>query len=93
MSGAYQGESWQPSSKSKVDFYSLKALVQNLLARFGVGGYQETVLKEAPYQYALKYHRGPQELVTFGAVLPSILKKMDIKNPVFFADFNIDNLF
>jgi phenylalanyl-tRNA synthetase beta chain len=93
MSGAYQGESWQPSSKSKVDFYSLKALVQNLLARFGVGGYQETVLQEAPYQYALKYHRGPQELVTFGAVLPSILKKMDIKNPVFFADFNIDNLF
>ncbi len=93
MSGAYQGESWQPSSKSKVDFYSLKAIVQNLLARFGVGGYQETVLQEAPYQYALKYHRGPQELVTFGAVLPSILKKMDIKNPVFFADFNIDNLF
>lgn len=93
MSGAYQGESWQPSSKSKVDFYSLKALVQNLLARFGVSGYQETVLQEAPYQYALKYHRGPQELVTFGAVLPSILKKMDIKNPVFFADFNIDNLF
>jgi phenylalanyl-tRNA synthetase beta chain len=93
MSGAYQGESWQPSSKSKVDFYSLKALVQNLLARFGVGGYQETVLQEAPFQYALKYHRGPQELVTFGAVLPSILKKMDIKNPVFFADFNIDNLF
>ena len=93
MSGAYQGESWQPSSKSKVDFYSLKALVQNLLARFGVGGYQETVLQEAPYQYALKYHRGPQELVTFGAVLPSILKKIDIKNPVFFADFNIDNLF
>jgi len=93
MSGAYQGESWQPLSKSKVDFYSLKALVQNLLARFGVGGYQETVLQEAPYQYALKYHRGPQELVTFGAVLPSILKKMDIKNPVFFADFNIDNLF
>ena len=93
MSGAYQGESWQPATKAKVDFYSLKAIVQNLLARFGVGGYQETVIQEAPYQYALKYHRGPQELVTFGAILPGILKKMDIKNPVFFADFNIDNLF
>ena len=93
MSGAYQGESWQPATKAKVDFYSLKAIVQNLLARFGVGGYQETVIQEAPYQYALKYHRGPQELVTFGAILPGILKKMDLKNPVFFADFNIDNLF
>jgi phenylalanyl-tRNA synthetase beta chain len=93
MSGAYQGESWQPATKAKVDFYSLKAMVQNLLARFGVGGYQETVIQEAPYQYALKYHRGPQELVTFGAILPGILKKMDLKNPVFFADFNIDNLF
>jgi len=92
LTGAHNGESWQPSAKKTVDFYTLKAVVQNLLARLGVSGYQETVLQEAPYKYALKYHRGTQELATFGAVLPAVLKKMDIKNPVFFADFHFENV-
>jgi phenylalanyl-tRNA synthetase beta chain len=93
MTGAYQGENWQPSNKAKVDFFTLKSYVQNLLTRLGISGFQETTLEEAPFQYALKYHRGDQELVTFGAVQPAILKKMDLKNSVFFADFNVENLF
>ncbi len=92
LTGAYQAESWQPAAKKTVDFYTLKAYVQNLLARLGLSGYQETVVQEAPYQYALKYHRGAQELVTFGAILPAILKKIDVKNAVFFADFHFENL-
>ena len=92
LTGTYQAESWQPAAKKTVDFYTLKAYVQNLLARLGLSGYQETVVQEAPYQYALKYHRGAQELVTFGAILPAILKKMDVKNAVFFADFHFENL-
>ncbi|MEZ4894704.1 MAG: hypothetical protein R2778_17035 [Saprospiraceae bacterium] len=63
-----------------------------MLTRFGVSGYQESEIQETPFTYALKYHRGPQELVRFGAVQPAILKKMDIKNPVFFADFNVENV-
>jgi phenylalanyl-tRNA synthetase beta chain len=92
LTGAYAAESWQPAAKSKVDFYTLKAQVQNLLIRLGIGGYQETSVQESPFQYALKYHRGAQELVTFGAVQPGIVKKMEIKNAVFFADFNFENL-
>jgi phenylalanyl-tRNA synthetase beta chain len=92
LTGAHSAESWQPAAKKNVDFYTLKAVVQNLLARLGVSGFQETATQEAPYQYALKYHRGPQEFVTFGAVQPTILKKMDVKNAVFFADFNFENV-
>jgi phenylalanyl-tRNA synthetase beta chain len=92
LTGAHSGESWQPSAKATVDFYTLKACVNNLLSRLGVSGYQETTLQETPFQYALKYHRGTQEMVTFGAVQPAILKKADIKNPVFFADFHFENV-
>ncbi len=92
MTGAYQSENWQPAAKKSVDFYALKAYVQNLLARLGVSGYQETTVQDAPLQYALKYHRGAQELVTFGAVSPAILKKTDVKNAVFFADFHFENV-
>ncbi len=91
LTGAHAGESWQPTAKKTVDFYTLKSVVQNLLTRLGISGYQEAVIQETPFRYALKYHRGTQELVTFGAVLPAVLKKMDIKNPVFFADFHFEN--
>ncbi|MCB9315813.1 MAG: hypothetical protein H6569_06720 [Lewinellaceae bacterium] len=92
LTGAHSPESWQPESKSMVDFYTLKAFVQNLLARLGVSGFQETVVEEHPFQMALRYHRGPKELVTFGQVQPAIVRKMNIKSPVFFADFNFDNI-
>ena len=45
-----------------------------------------------PFQYALRCHRGPRELVTYGAVQPALLRKMDIKNSVFYADFHVENL-
>jgi phenylalanyl-tRNA synthetase beta chain len=92
MTGAHAAESWQPAAKKSVDFFTLKAYVTNLLTRLGVSGFQETSLSEAPFQYALKLHRGPQELVTLGAIAPSYLKKADLKNPVFYADFNFENV-
>lgn len=94
VTGQHSAESWQPAAKKAVDFYTLKAYVQVLLARLGVSGYQESVLPagEAPWQFALRYHRGPQELVTLGQVSSAISKKMDIKNPVFYADFHFENI-
>jgi phenylalanyl-tRNA synthetase beta chain len=92
LTGAHSSESWQPGVKKSVDFFTMKSYVSNLLARLGVSGFQETVHQDAPYQYAVKYHRGAQELVTMGAVQPAVLKKMDIKNPVFFAEINVENV-
>ena len=92
VTGAHSIESWQPAVKKSVDFYTLKSYVTHLLNRLGVSGYQETTLNESPFKYALRFHRGPQELVTFGAVLPQILKKSDLKNAVFYADFHFENI-
>ncbi|MDX1911492.1 MAG: phenylalanine--tRNA ligase subunit beta [Saprospiraceae bacterium] len=92
ITGLQHTESWRIAGKKMVDFFTMKTYVVNLLSRLGVIGYQETSVQETPFQYALKLHRGPQELVTFGAVSPVILKKADVKNPVFFADFNFENV-
>ena len=105
VSGAHSAESWQPSAKKATDVFTLKTYVSNLLARLGVTGFQETILPPQPtdssvgplgnaraFQYALRYHRGPQELVTFGAVQPAILKKMEVKNAVYYADFHFENI-
>jgi phenylalanyl-tRNA synthetase beta chain len=95
VTGARQPESWQPAGKEKTDFYTLKPFVVNILARLGISGYQETVLQPGEHQalqYGVRLHRGPQELAVFGQVSPAICKTMEIKNAVFIADLNLDNL-
>ncbi len=93
ITGVHTTESWNPASKKSVDFYTLKTYVNQVLGRLGIGGFQETVLSsEGPFKTAMRYHRGPQELVTFGAVDPSLSKKFDVKNMVYFADFHFENV-
>ena len=43
--------------------------------------------------YGNRYFRGPRELVRYGRVQGGLLKAMDIKGEVFYADFNWDNVF
>ncbi len=92
LTGMQEKESWLNDGKAKVHYYELKRLVENVLQRLGYAGYQQTAIKDATLSYGLKYHRGTQELVTFGKVDSGILKKMDIKQEVFYACFNWGNI-
>ncbi len=94
LCGAHSPESWQPTSKTHVDFYTLKAYVCQLLDRLGVRGFQETALQQKlPYRYALRYHRGSQTLVTFGEIAPALLRALEVKGPVFYAEMDFDALY
>ncbi|MCC6724713.1 MAG: phenylalanine--tRNA ligase subunit beta [Saprospiraceae bacterium] len=91
--GQRWSESWRNKEKLSADFFTLKTLVGNLFARVGLtSGYQETALKDDTFAYALKLHRGPQELAVMGKVQPKISKKMGIRGEVFYADLNWDAL-
>ncbi len=92
LSGQRLQESWLNEPKKVVDYFSLKSFVGNVLKRLGISGFQETALNSEVFSYGMKYHRGQQLLVEFGKVQQNILKKMDIRNEVFFADFNWDAL-
>ena len=88
MTGMRSSESWLNPKQTKVDVYSLKAVVDHLLNRFGLSNLQETAYSDETYAFALRYHRGPQVLATFGMVQPKIAKAMGIKSEVFYADLN-----
>ncbi len=93
LTGAHSSESWHAPAKKSVDFFTLKTYVNQLLSRMGITGYQETALQnDGPFKMALRYHRGPQEIVTFGAVQAGLSKKFDVKNTVYFADFHFENM-
>lgn len=90
LTGQSYRESWLNKEATEVTFFTLKALVQMVLERLGVSGYQTTAIQAAPFSYGLKYHRGPQAVVTFGQVSSQVTKQMGIRNKVFYADFNWD---
>ena len=88
MTGMRWNESWLNTEKKKVDAFSLKAIVDSILDRFGLSNLQQVQFSDERFAYAMRYHRGPQVLVEFGQVSPKIAKSMGIKADVFYADLN-----
>lgn len=98
LTGDRYGKSWLmkspfEGSSNKTPYFTLKGYVQNVLARLGYEGYQETVLEtDERFAYGVQYHRGPQTLVTFGRVSGGIAKELGVRNEVYAAVFEWDTL-
>ncbi len=91
MTGYKHQRSWL-KAREEVNFYTLKAHVNNLLQRLGLTSWQSTKADDSRFAFGLKYHRGPQELAVLGRVKTDLLRKMDIRQPVFFADLHWEHL-
>jgi phenylalanyl-tRNA synthetase beta chain len=91
ITGNQSAETWR-NKTTPVDYFTLKAIVNAVLNRLGISGCQETAFTSPQFAYALRYHRGNQMLVEVGKVLPKVRKAFDIKNEVYFADFQWDNI-
>ncbi len=87
LTGKKYPENWLVTGKEDVNFFTLKAHVENILRRFNILRFQSTEFEDEVFDFGLKYHRGKQVLVRFGAIQRSILRKMSIKNDVFYAIF------
>jgi phenylalanyl-tRNA synthetase beta chain len=93
LTGQKNEENWLQKGDEKANYYTLKALVNNVLGRLGLNGYQTSVVQDDVFAFGLKYHRGPQTLVTFGRVASGLTKQFSLKQEVFFADFNWKAIF
>ncbi len=92
LTGQKASESWHNTKQAATDFYTLKAYVNNVLARLGVTGFQEDSLKDDIFAVGYKYFRGQQVVAKFGKVQKKIAKAMGIKSDVYYADINFDAL-
>ncbi len=88
VTGQRWGESWRNPEKADADYYTLKSFVDNVLARLGLSGFQQTAEQGGEYGYAMNYHRGAKSIVRFGKIQPKICQNIGIKNNVFYADFD-----
>ncbi len=90
LSGNKTSESWNlPTSKS--DFFQMKGFVLSVLSRIGLDEKVSSLPFENDiFSEGLAFAIGREIIIEFGIVKKSVLKAMDIKQEVVFADFNWD---
>jgi phenylalanyl-tRNA synthetase beta chain len=96
MMGNQQAESWQQKSQP-VAYTDLAAAVQRVLTLFRIGPDQDRKTDTQPadptlFQYGLTYLLNKKPVVSLGLVQPRLTKLTDLKQPVFYADFDWDYL-
>ncbi|OWP83984.1 phenylalanine--tRNA ligase subunit beta [Flavobacterium davisii] len=87
MTGNRSKESWTKSQKV-TDFFLFKGYILNILERLGIKNIVTMPMGNDILSEGMIYELGTSRLVEFGTVKKSILKHFDIKQEVFFADFN-----
>ncbi|WP_129717880.1 phenylalanine--tRNA ligase subunit beta [Pedobacter sp. SYP-B3415] len=87
LSGNAQAEQWNQKIQP-VGFYHLKAVVDGVLSRLGLSGFQTGEAALEQFSYGLKYFRGEKVLVSFGEALPADRKVTGVDKAVFYADFD-----
>ena len=87
VSGNRMTESWTTSPKPS-DFFLFKGYVNSILSRLGISKIQNQPLTSDVFAEGIAIACNNDTLVEFGTVKKSILKHFDIKQEVFYADFN-----
>ena len=82
-------ESWTNTQKP-TDFFLFKGYVNSILSRLGFDKTQNTPVENDVFAEGIGFTYGKDVLVEMGTVKKSILKHFDIKQEVFYADFNWD---
>ena len=91
MTGNKTSESWTNPQKP-TDFFLFKGYVLAILERLGLTKIISSPLNTDVFAEGMVYEMGNSTLVEFGTVKKSILKHFDIKQEVFFADFNWNSI-
>jgi phenylalanyl-tRNA synthetase beta chain len=91
ISGGEQAESWVDKYTS-VSFYNLKQVVSDILLKLGIKNYSGVPANTAFLKYGLSFNLKDKPLVVFGAVSDKAAKAADLKQAVWYAEFDLQLL-
>jgi phenylalanyl-tRNA synthetase beta chain len=92
VSGKRTPLTWLKPGEEASDFFTLKGIVSSIIRKLGIAEFQQQPIENDLFQFGMTYKRGDQVLVQFGKLHPRLLQDMEIRNEVFYADFDWDNL-
>ena len=92
VTGNQEQESWANTQLTS-GFFNLKKYVQFVLQRLNIEQNTKSVAAESPvFSEAMAYAIGKETIVEFGVVKRTILKGFDIKQAVYYAEFNWEKI-
>jgi phenylalanyl-tRNA synthetase beta chain len=87
VSGKRSSENWS-TPQNPSDFFLFKGYVSTVLERLGIHKIQNKPVESDLFSEGIAIACGNDTLVEFGTIKKSILKHFDIKQEVFYADYN-----
>ena len=89
LAGRIQKENWNALNR-KVDIYDLKGFTDSILLHCGlpISRFEMVSNDTGIFSQGIDYMIDGEKLVTLGLLSQSILKKMDLRQEVFYADLN-----
>ena len=88
MTGNAKAESWFEAEK-KVVFHNLAEVIHKVLTAMRVAKIEkQEITDKTIFEYGITYSLNKKPLVSFGQVKTKLTKILDIKQPVFYADFD-----
>ncbi|MFY0631631.1 MAG: phenylalanine--tRNA ligase subunit beta [Flavobacteriaceae bacterium] len=91
VTGNRTKDSWKTATQNS-EFFYLKGIINAILERVGFSNVKTTPVKSDIFSEGVSLSLGKMKLVDFGVVRKKVLKEFGIKQEVFFADFNWENL-
>ena len=93
MSGNRTAETWNAPNFPAGNFFYLKGVIESIFQKLGILNTLKTKTgKSSVFSESLQMSTKKSNLVDFGVVKRSILKKFDIDQEVVYADFNWDEI-
>ena len=89
MTGDRTAESWNEPQRP-TDFFVFKGVILSLFDRLGYHKIEDKPVQNDVFSEGISMGFGNDVLVEFGVVKKNIIKHFDIKQEVFYADFNWD---
>jgi phenylalanyl-tRNA synthetase beta chain len=89
--GNQNEEAWNGTS-IPTDFFYIKAVAMNVLEKFGITGLKQKPSSSDIFQEGITLLKGKLKLAELGVVKKSVLKGNDIKQNVFYADLDWENI-
>jgi len=87
ITGDAEESSWRKKSTPS-DFYMLKGIVTNVFSSLGIHDVKFDRLQHSRLETGIDGRMRSENVVMAGSVKKNILTRFDIKQPVYFADFN-----
>ena len=91
MTGDNQEESWMDQTRP-LEFHDLSAVINKTLDKFNISAYNSRVIQNGVFEFGLEITMSGLSLIQYGKLTPEVCAQADIKQSVFYADINWEEL-